>query len=62
MVRSFFYQSFLSIGASLSFPLAAGFHAPGKRAYSIPLLQMCAVLEQNLALINNVLTVKATEP
>jgi hypothetical protein len=54
MVQSFFYQSFLSIGASLSFPLAAGFHAAGKRAYSIPLLQMCAVLEQNLALINNV--------
>jgi len=54
LVQSFFYQSFLSIGASLSYPLAAGTHGTGKRAYSIPLGQMCARLEQNLALVNNV--------
>jgi hypothetical protein len=54
LVQSLFYQSFLSIGASLSYPLAAGFHGTGKRAYSIPLGQMCAMLEHNLALINNV--------
>merc|ERR1719217_1951916 len=56
LVQSFFYQSFLSIGASLSYPLSAGAGgaSAGKRAYSIPLGQMCALLEQNLALINNV--------
>merc|ERR1719197_1148022 len=54
LVQSFFYQSFLSIGASLSYPLSAGQRGAGKRAYSIPLGQMCAMLEQNLALINNV--------
>jgi len=53
-VQSLFYQSFLSIGASLSYPLAAGDRHGGKRAYSIPLGQMCSMLEQNLALINNV--------
>merc|ERR1719240_1621893 len=54
LVQSLFYQSFLSIGASLSYPLSAGDKNVGKRAYSIPLGQMCALLEQNLALINNV--------
>merc|ERR1719420_1701367 len=54
LVQSLFYQSFLSIGASLSYPLSAGDKLAGKRAYSIPLGQMCAMLEQNLALINNV--------
>merc|ERR1719375_3005084 len=54
LVQSFFYQSFLSIGASLSYPLSAGQRGAGKRAYSIPLGQMCARLEQNLALVNNV--------
>merc|ERR1719420_2421392 len=55
LVQSLFYQSFLSIGASLSYPLSAGdSKSSGKRAYSIPLGQMCALLEQNLALINNV--------
>lgn len=54
MVQSLFYQSFLSIGGSLSYPLAAEGQGTGKRAYSIPLQQMCAMLEQNLALINNV--------
>merc|ERR1719313_997694 len=54
LVQSFFYQAFLGIGASLSYPLSAGDKGAGKRAYSIPLGQMCALLEQNLALINNV--------
>lgn len=55
LVQSLFYQSFLSIGASLSYPLSSGdSRGAGKRAYSIPLGQMCALLEQNLALINNV--------
>jgi hypothetical protein len=54
LVQSLFYQSFLSIGASLSYPLSAGDKKTGKRAYSIPLGQMCMKLEQNLALINNV--------
>jgi len=54
LVQSLFYQSFLSIGASLSYPLSAGDKNVGKRAYSISLGQMCALLEQNLALINNV--------
>jgi hypothetical protein len=54
LLQSLFYQSFLNIGASLSYPLSAGQKTSVTRAYTIPLGQMCAMLEQNLALINNV--------